>query len=86
MSNNIPNTFIAENGTVVFVNIYEMTTEDMTDIDSAKAYCNIVEKYFGTNSIDEMIRKGMGYEAMNKYNCARYDLLKWGYKPEDWAE
>ena len=79
-----PNTFIDENGALVFVNVCEMMPEDIGDIAESKAYCNTVERHFGTNDIDEMMRKGMSYKAMRKYICARHTLIEWGYKPEDW--
>lgn len=81
---NTPNTFICGDE-VVFVNVTRMLPEDIGDIAESKAYCNEVEKHFGTQDIDEMMRQGMGYKAMKKYICARHCLVEWGYKPEDWA-
>lgn len=81
-----PNTFIDENGVITFVDVYEMTDNDMDAIFEAKHYCNIVESHFKTNDFDEMLRKGMGYRAAKKYIQARHDLVIWGYKPEDWKE
>lgn len=80
----IPNTFIYDEG-VVFVNVRRMLPTDIGAIAEAKAYCNTVEEYYGTNSIDEMMRKGMPFGAMKKYICHRHTLVKWGYNPEDWA-
>lgn len=86
MSKLRPNTFIDENGVITFVNVTMMTPEDIGDIAEAKAYCNDVEKHYGSNDIDEMMRQGMSFKAIKKYICARHVLIEWGYDPEDWKE
>lgn len=81
---NVPNTFISETGELIFINSEELSPEEIGHIAECKAYCNIVEKHFGTSDIDEMMRKDIGYKAMKKYICARHDLISYGYNPEDW--
>lgn len=81
---NVPNTFISETGELIFIDSEELSPEEIGHIAECKAYCNMVEKHFGTNDIDEMMREGMGFKAMKKYICARHDLISYGYKPEDW--
>lgn len=83
--NNIPNTFIINND-IVTVNVMEMTPEDLGDIAEWKAYCNKVERLFGTTDIDQMLFNGIGYKMMHKYINARHNLVQWGYGPEDWKE
>ena len=80
----IPNTFIDENGVVTFINVIRMTPEDIGHIAECAEYCRIAEKHWGTQDVDEMMRKGIGERAMYRYIASRHDLISWGYKPEDW--
>ena len=83
MNDNMPNMFIFDD---VTIQVEEMTPEDLGHIAESKAYCNEIEEEFGTNDIDEMLRQGIDYHTMHRYINLRHDLIRWGYKPEDWKQ
>lgn len=80
----MPNTFISEEGVVVFINSYELSPSDIGQIAKCKAVCNKIEAEWKSNDIDQMMRNGMPFSTCKKYICARHDLISYGYNPEDW--
>ena len=74
---NLPNTFITDEGDVIFCNAWEWTKSELRTIESLKIFVDSVEKKFG-KSIDEMMLSGINRKLLFKYIDARHDLLMFG--------
>ena len=72
---NMPNTFITDDGQIIFCNAWEFDDGDLAMIAVLEARVNRIEKRYGTKNIERMMLEGISKKEMNQYIIAKRDLL-----------
>lgn len=72
---NMPNTFITDDGQIIFCNAWEFDDSDLEIIAVLEARVNRIEKRYGTKNIERMMLEGISKKEMNQYIVAKRDLL-----------
>ena len=76
----VPNTFIMEDGTVIFMN-YEADNKDADDEYLTLMYCFGIEYKYQTENIYEMMDQNIPRRELLTYLGAKYRLkVFWGYE------
>ena len=81
MENNleIPNTFIGENGEMIFVEVWELSEKELDDLSVCERIVKRTEEKYGTNDIWKMIQpKNIGKKELMNYIGARRFLIGYG--------
>lgn len=71
---NIPNTFITDDGNIIFCNAWEYDEEQLSHIAECEMVINKVEKKYGTSDIKTMMLEGISRKLLIRYMDAKHDL------------
>lgn len=55
-NSDVPNTFIGENGEVIFVESWELSVKELDDLVKCKRIVELIERKYGTKDIIEMLK------------------------------
>ena len=71
----LPNTYIDENGAVTFVDVFELNENDMDQIAKCERCCGRIEKKYQTTDVIEMMKRNAKRSEVVDYIMAKHDLL-----------
>ena len=73
------NTFIDEDGSVVFVEAFELDEDDLDNAISCERVRDRIEKKYGTKDIYEMMKRNASRKDVINYLNVRHDLMMYGW-------
>ena len=71
----IPNTFISDNGEIIFVNGVSYDKLDLIERDRCEKIVKSIEEKYHTSSTTEMIKQNITKKEMMAYITAKRDLI-----------
>lgn len=69
------NTFITDDGQIIFCNAWELDEYDLDHISQCETVVKRVEERYKTKDISTMMLEGIGRNALRSYIDAKRDLL-----------
>ena len=79
----LANTFIYEDGSVVFVEAFELDRNDLNNATSCERRRDRIEKKYGTKDIFEMMKRNASRKDVFDYLNIRHDLMMYGWDTGD---
>lgn len=76
----IPNTFITEDGTVIFYQVVEIPKKQLSILDACDNVRMLIEDKYKTTDIFEMMKLGASQSEIMRYLTSRHFLMTWGYE------
>lgn len=71
----MPNTFITDDGQIIFCNTFELDKNDMDQIAVLENTVKHIENKYKTKDIKEMMLAGISRKILRLYLDAKHDLL-----------
>ena len=76
----VPNTFVTEEGGLIFINSYEITDEVKEVLEYCGKVCRRLEKKYNGTELTEMILNGIKKKEAHQYLDCKQTLLEWGFE------
>ena len=75
----LANTFIYEDGSVVFVEAFELDEDDLDNAIICEQVRDRIEKKYGSKDIYEMMKRNASRKDVINYLNVRHDLMMYGW-------